>query len=164
MISISFDFTSLKITFWTQSHGGGWFRCFSFSKKGWFLGSNCTFWGSKWLSPKQHWAHLEMSGCLTRYPTKTVNLWVFLQFRSFFDRSCLLFLKTCLNEAHFRIFCTFVSAFFPFPLLFRHQHLPRQNTSKRDAQKKAVSIHDNRTSLSMFSIFVAFMCKASGFP
>lgn len=33
----------------------------------------------------------------------------------------------------------------------------RQNTSKRDAQKKAVSIHDNRTSLSMFSIFVAFM-------
>ena len=27
----------------------------------------------------------------------------------------------------------------------------RQNTSKRDAQKKAVSIHDNRTSLLMFS-------------
>ena len=52
--------------------------------------------GSNWLSPKQHWTQFEMSGS-NKISNKHGWPLVFLQFRSFFEGSCLLFLKTCLD-------------------------------------------------------------------
>ena len=123
--------------------------------------------GSKWLSPKQHWTQFEMSGCLTRYPTKTVDLWFFCNFGPFLTDHVCCFSKLVLIKLYkhiFAFFRTFVSAFSPFLCCFGTSICRAAEHFKEGCSKEG-GFHpwQQDFSLDVFKL-VAFMCKASGFP